>query len=178
MGEVVVAALLCSLLNGGVTEQRHHFPNLGETRHVRVDCETPTHVIEVAMDGGSSARDSVHQAKFFEYLTGKRPMVIVIDRDGVEDRWEFETRIVAGEFGIAFGRCKAHFLESWSAAAPFRRAHGGSDLPPLDVALRHCDLGGEFGDPAPVPVPTFDLGGDPVRSGVFTSARISPRPAD
>lgn len=167
MGEIVIAALLCNLLNGGVTEQRHYFPNLGETRHVRVDCETPSHVIEVGLDGSSSARDSVHQAKFFEYLTGKTPMIILIDRDGKEDRWEFETRIVAGQLGIAFGRCKAGFLESWSAAAPFRRLRGGNDLPPLDVALRHCDLAGEFGEPTPLPIPGQADG------GIFTNGQFT-----
>ncbi|WP_167853442.1 hypothetical protein [Roseovarius aestuariivivens] len=39
-------------------------------------------MIEIGLDGKSSARDSLHQALFAEHLTGKTPVVILIDRDG------------------------------------------------------------------------------------------------
>lgn len=162
MNEMAIALLLCNLLNGGETEVRHTFPNLDQPRSVRVDCETPTHVIEIGLDGTPSSRDSVHQAVFAAFLTysennPKRSMVIMIDRDGVEDRWEYETRIVTMALGIPYGRCKANFLSSWSASAPFRKARGGRDLPPLDVAKRHCDLAGEFGNEALNPFPVLGI---------------------
>ena len=150
MIETAVAMLLCNLLNGGETEVRHKFDNLGGTRAVRVDCETPTHVIEIGLDGKASARDSIHQAVFAQQLTGKRPMVILIDRDGVEDRYEQELRIVTSALNIPFGVCKERFIQAWAASAGLRNAAAHKmvhDLPPLDVARRHCDLSHEFGTP-------------------------------
>ncbi len=147
MNELATTALLCVLLSGGETEMRHYFPNLGETRHVRVDCETPTHVIEVGLDNTASARDSLHQALFAAHLTGKTPMVIVIDTDGIEDRYQYETRIVAEQAGVAYGTCSRDFIRRWMATAPFRAAgrdKSVDDLPRDAVAARQCDLGGAF----------------------------------
>ncbi len=156
MKETAIAALLCSLLNGGETEVRHHFPNLGSDRepYVRIDCETPTHVIEIGLDNKASARDSVHQAVFGAFLTGrtldgraKTPMVIIIDRDGVEDRYQYETRIVAQQLGIAYASCNENFVQAWWA----RTAMSGdyslktlNNLPDNPVARQHCDLGPGF----------------------------------
>ena len=149
MSEIQVAALLCSLLMGGETEVRHSFPNTGETRTIRVDCETPTHVIEIGLDGKASARDSVHQATFAAYLTGKRPMVIVIDRDGREGRYEYELRIVAERLGIPFGRCREGFVQRWAQTAYYRDVDrdNANDLPQNAMARSHCDLSGEFDPP-------------------------------
>jgi hypothetical protein len=147
MNELATTALLCILLSGGETEMRHYFPNAGETRHVRVDCETPTHVIEVALDNTASARDSLHQALFAEHLTGKTPMVLVIDTDGVEDRYQYEARIVAERAGVAYGTCSRDFIRRWMATAPFRSAgldKNLNDLPQSAAAARQCDLGGVF----------------------------------
>ena len=157
MSELSIALLLCNLLSGGDTEIRHEFPNLGKPRAVRVDCETPTHVIEVGLDGTDSARDSVHQAIFSSFLTApedplarKTPLVIMIDRDGEEDRWEYEMRIVTRELGVPYGTCKAAFIEKWNAI-------GGQFPPPADYR-QHCDLAGQF-DPS-VPPALADLGSD------------------
>ncbi len=157
MKETAIAILLCNLLNGGETEQRVYFPNLGEDRYVKVDCETPTHVIEIGMDGKADARDSVHQAVFSSLFTGKTPMVIIIDQDGVEGRYEYEIRRVSEHLGIAFGSCKGRFLQAWSASSPFRNVKGRNDLPSLDVAKRHCDLAGEFGDEVPPVFPVLGV---------------------
>lgn len=158
MNEVTIAAMLCTLLNGGETEVRHHFPNLASDRepYVRIDCETPTHVIEIGLDNKPGVRDSVHQAVFGAFLTNrapdgmaKTPMVIVIDRDGVEDRYQYEARIVAQQLGIAYVSCSESFVQAWLA----RTAMSGdyslktlNNLPDNPVARQHCDLGPAFHD--------------------------------
>ncbi len=149
LSEVLVAALLCSLLSGGETEVRHAFLNTGRTRAVRVDCETPTHVIEIGLDQKNSSRDSVHQAVFSAHLTGKKPMVILIDRDGREGRYEYETRIVAAKLGIPFGTCREGFVQRWAQTALYRGIDlkVDNDLPGNEMARSHCDLSGEFDPP-------------------------------
>lgn len=152
MNEVAITALLCNLLAGGETELRHGFGSLGGERIVRIDCETPSHVIEVALDGTRSARDSVHQAVFASVLTGKRPMVIVIDSDGYEDRYQQELRIVSEALNIAYGVCQADFIQRWAAAALYRALPNDkslNDLPVKAVASARCDLDGEFPPPFP-----------------------------
>lgn len=151
MNEVAVTALLCTLLSGGETETRQYFPNIGEPRHVRIDCETPTHVIEVGLDNTASVRDSLHQALFGAELTGKIPMVIVIDTDGVEDRYQYETRIVTRKAGVAYGVCSRDFVQRWVATSPYRALGTDkslNDLPVDATARRHCDLGQGFDVPS------------------------------
>lgn len=144
--------MLCVLLNGGVTEVLHDFDNLGGKRRVRLDCETPTHVIEVGLDNTASARDSVHQALFAEFLTGKTPMIVVIDTDGVEDRYQYEARIVAARAGVAYAVCSKHFIQRWAATSYFRGLSldkSLNDLPVNAAAALHCDLVREFAVPVP-----------------------------
>ena len=95
MGEVELAALLCAFLGGSEAETRHHFDVDDRDRHVRVDCETAGHVVEIGLDGTASARDSLHQALFSAHLTGKSPAIILIDSDGRVGRYEHEMRHVA-----------------------------------------------------------------------------------
>ena len=150
MNELAITALLCGPLGGGVTEQKQYFPSLGETRHIRTDCETATHVIEVGLDGTSSARDSVHQAVFASVLTDKRPMVVLIDTDGVEGRYEQEMRLVTRRLGIAYGTCRKDFVLRWAATSAFRDVgldKSLDDLPQSATAQTHCDLAGEFAPP-------------------------------
>lgn len=145
MGEVSLAALLCGLLNGGETEQRHYFEPLGESRHVRIDCETPTHVIEVGLDNTDSNRDSLHQALFAAELTGKTPVIILIDTDGREGRYEYEMRHVAGRAGVAYRTCRQGFVERWAATSYWRNVGLDKDLDdlPRNAAVEtHCDLRG------------------------------------
>ncbi|WP_196774245.1 hypothetical protein [Rhodovulum sp. MB263] len=126
--EVELAAILCALVLGGETETRHGYVVAGEARHVRVDCETPTHVIEVGLDGRRSAYDSLHQSLFAAHLTGKLPMIVMIDTDGREEPAEFQVRTVAGMAGVSYLALDAGFLLRWQRERPGRK---GPDLPVL-----------------------------------------------
>lgn len=142
MNEVFLASLLCGLLGGADTETRQKFDNLGDTRWVRVDCETPTHVIEFAMDLTPSSRDSVHQAVFASLKTGKTPMVVMIDTDGEEGRYEQEMREVTSHLEIAYHFCRKDFLVRWYGTSPFRPAKVtlANDLPPPEIAALQCNV--------------------------------------
>ena len=148
MNEVALAALLCGFLRGGAAELPHAFDNLGGLRRVRVDCETADLVIEVGLDGRSSARDSVHQAVFAAHLTGKTPVVVLVDTDGVEGRYEQETRIVADRLGVAYANCSADFIVAWAATSGLRGPVPGDDLPAATTA-RACALGKVTGQSRP-----------------------------
>lgn len=150
MSEIVVTALLCGLLNGGVTEQRHYFEPLGEARHIRIDCETPSHVIEVGLDNTPSIRDSLHQALFAAELTGKSPMIVLIDTDGGEGRYEYEMRRVSARANVLFRTCRRGFVERWAATTYWRSVgldKSLDDLPRNAAAAIHCDLGSAFSVP-------------------------------
>ena len=144
MGEVEYAALLCALLNGGEAEARQVFDVVSEraTRAVRVDCLTPTHAIEIGLDDKASARDSVHQAVFAAKQTGLAPMVILIDRDGRVGRHEVEVQAVTETLGLPCARCRAGFLDAWSATAGSGRDRtaGGNDLPIDPVLAGRCPI--------------------------------------
>lgn len=146
MGEVALAALLCGFLSGGEVEARVGFLNVGQHRHVRVDCETSTHVIEMGLDGKASSRDSVHQAVFAAQISGKAPAVIVIDTDGTEDRYEQEIRVVAEALGIAYATCHADFIVAWAASSGLRPPTLVNDLPPPGATARACDLSDIFSE--------------------------------
>ncbi len=88
---------------GGRTEVRHYYFASGRRYYVRVDIETDSHVIEGGLDKRSSL-DSVQQATFAAHLTGKRPRVIIYDRDGKEGPFEYRIRIAAQALGIDFQR--------------------------------------------------------------------------
>ncbi|CUX80375.1 MAG: Pentaxin family [Roseibaca calidilacus] len=120
MGELELAAILCTFLGGSEAETRKYFDTYEMTRHIRVDCETDSHVIEVALDGTSSARDSVHQALFAAHLTGKEPTVIMIDRDGYVGRFEYEMRPVTRAAGVTYIRCAKDVILRWAATSGLR----------------------------------------------------------
>lgn len=148
--EATYVSLLCSLLGGAEPELRHYFDVHGydRPRNIRVDCETPTHVIEMGLDERSSSRDSVHQAVLAAHFTGKAPLVILIDRDGDEGRYELEMRFVTDLLDVAYVRCSAGFLESWSASAGLRTAPAfeADDLPSNPTASARCPLTTVFAD--------------------------------
>lgn len=149
MGEIEIVSLLCAFLGGAEVETRHYFDVNGQSRHVRVDCETATHVIEVGLDGTQSSRDSIHQAFFAAEITGKQPAIVDIDRDGLEGKYEYETRIVANSLGLRFTRCKLDFVVSWAATSGLRSAGLDKtldDLPKETVVQSRCDLTGLNGD--------------------------------
>ena len=142
--EAFYIALVCGLLGGAEPETPHFFDVYGfeRPRYIRVDCETPTHVIEIALDERVSARDSVHQAALAASFTGKAPWVIMIDTDGGEGRYELEMRHVTRHLGVAYTACSAGFLESWSATAGLRQRPGPglSDLPVNPTAASRCPV--------------------------------------
>ena len=93
--------IYCDLI-GGKTEVRHAYTtDAGEAGYIIVDCETATEVIEGGLDKRSSL-DSIQQALFFGYLTGKKPVVVIYDTDGIEGKIEYRLRIVTKLTGIAF----------------------------------------------------------------------------
>jgi hypothetical protein len=125
-------------LTAGETEVPLIFVNQGEERRVRVDCQTESHVYEVGLDQTSSARDSIHQAVFASILSGKRPFVVLIDRDGVEGRYEQEMRSVADLLDISYANCDAGFLIRWAETAGVRSAALSSDRPLPEAFARRC----------------------------------------
>lgn len=85
MTEADAIVILCALL-GGEPEVRVPYTLDAVSTHVRVDCITDTHAIEVGLDGTRGGYDSLHQATFNAYLTDRIPMVVVIDTDGFESQ--------------------------------------------------------------------------------------------
>ena len=142
MNEIFIAAMLCNLLGGADAETAKKFDNLGEERRIRVDCETPSHVIEIGWDHAASSRDSVHQAVFASVLTNKTPMVLLIDTDGEEGRYEQEMRMVTKRLGIAYHFCRKDFLIRWFSTQSFRDFSllQSNDLPAPDIAVSQCNL--------------------------------------
>ena len=143
--EATYISLLCALIGGAEPETARFFEVYGyqRPRYIRVDCETPTHVIEIGLDERVSSRDSVHQAALAAAFTGKVPMVVLIDTDGSEGRYELEMRLVTDHLGVAYATCSARFLQRWAATAPFR---GGfdpdtSDLPADPTVAARCPIG-------------------------------------
>lgn len=72
-----------------------------------VDCETKTHVWEGGLDKRSSL-DSVQQALFFSELTGKKPAVVIYDRDNKEGSYEYRIRTVCERLGILYVNSKVN----------------------------------------------------------------------
>ncbi len=176
MGEVSIAAALCGLLAGSAVETNHHFDVNWERRHIEVDCETATHVIEVGLDEKPDSRDSIHQALLAAYLTDlqKIPAVILIDRDGKEGKYELEMRRVTGLLGMAYASCSDKWIETWKARGAMRIVPDTmNDLPDGAWPAGLCDLS-EIVGPDPV-VPAFltpALPADDVTSVVGVSAPL------
>lgn len=102
-------AMLCGLVLGGEPEVVHPY-NVGYEMHrIRVDCETETHVIEAGRDTRSSL-DSIQQALFAAHLSGKSPMVVLIDTDGREGAIEFRVRTAAEMVGVEYRVYSGDFL--------------------------------------------------------------------
>lgn len=112
MLETHLTAILCSLILSGEAEVRHDYDVGYERGHIRVDCETGGAVLEVGLDKRSSL-DSVQQALFAAHLTGKTPMVVMIDTDGHEDRYEFRIRTAAEMAGVRYRVYQRDYLIRW-----------------------------------------------------------------
>lgn len=102
-------AMLCTLVLGGEAEVSHPY-NVGYDLHrIRVDCETADTVVEVGRDTRSSL-DSIQQALFAAHLTGKAPMVVLIDTDGREGPYELRVRTAAQMIGVEYRVYSGDFL--------------------------------------------------------------------
>lgn len=95
MYETFYSAVLCAAMFGGAPEVSSAITLSEDRGRVRADCITDTHYIEFGFDHTASARDSVHQAIFGADLRGLSPMVVILDRDGIEDTHQFEIERVA-----------------------------------------------------------------------------------
>ena len=95
---------------GGQTEVRHDYTtDAGENGYVIVDCETDTEVIEGGLDKRSSL-DSIQQALFFAFLTGKKPVIVIYDTDGIEGKIEYRIKIGAAHAGVGFTKSRMSSL--------------------------------------------------------------------
>ena len=119
MSEAEAISILCAMLNGE-PEVRHHYEIDEGAHYVQVDCETETHVIEVGLDKRSSL-DSAQQAEFAGWVSGKKPMVIIVDQDGVESSIEFRVRTASKRFGIEYSTVSDDFLLRWQMTSYFRQ---------------------------------------------------------
>jgi len=128
MGETELTAILCSLILGGQAESRQDYIIDARPGHIRVDCETETEVIEVGLDGRRSAYDSLHQALFAASLTGKTPVIVIIDTDGIEEPAQFQIETVAGEAGVRYVTYTEDWLIRMQMTWPFRQDRIGVDL--------------------------------------------------
>ena len=93
---------------GGDTETRHEYPKDEEQDkypkgYVKVDCETSDSVYEGGLDKRSSL-DSLQQAVFFSVLTGKKPVVVIYDRDGKLGKYEYRIMKACEKVGVRFLR--------------------------------------------------------------------------
>ncbi len=88
---------------GGRTEVRHEYTYPNGKGYVRVDCETDTTVYEGGLDKRSSL-DSVQQALFFAWLTGKKPAVVIYATDGRVGKYEHRIEVACEAAGVEFLR--------------------------------------------------------------------------
>jgi len=116
--ETEAILILCALL-GGDNEVTHRYSINEGSYSIRVDCETDTRVIEVGLDKRSSL-DSVQQAEFAGWLTGKTPVVALIDTDGVEGRFEYRIETTANRFGVDYVTYSQDYLRRWQMTQYFR----------------------------------------------------------
>ncbi len=100
MTEAQAIPLICALL-GGEPEVRLHFEIDSGSRFVQIDCLTDTHAIEVGLDKRSSL-DSYQQASFAAWVSGRKPMIVIVDTDGVQGVYEYRIEAVARENGVLF----------------------------------------------------------------------------
>jgi len=80
-----------------------------DLHRIRVDCETGDQVVEVGLDKRSSL-DSIQQALFAAHLTGKAPVVAIIDTDGREGPYELRIKTAARMAGVRYTSYKVDAL--------------------------------------------------------------------
>ena len=96
----------------GETEVTHGYSAGYDLHRIRVDCETESEVFEVGLDK-RGALDSLQQALFAAHLTGKRPVVVIIDRDGRVGPYETRIKAAADMAGVEYRSLKRDFLIRW-----------------------------------------------------------------
>lgn len=126
MSEADLIPILCALFLGGTPEQRIEYRIADGAHHIRADCITDDHAIEVGLDGRRSSLDSVQQALFAAELTGRAPMVVLIDTDGVEDAIEYRVETAARAARVRYMVVDADFLLRLRMTAPFRAARAAT----------------------------------------------------
>ena len=84
-----------------------------------MDCETPGEVIEVGLDKRSSL-DSVQQALFAAELTGKAPVLMIVDSDGRMGAYETRIARAARRAGVEFRSMDRDFLIRWQMTSWLR----------------------------------------------------------
>lgn len=99
--EIEIAAILCSFVFSGQVEVSHGYSVGYDLHRIRVDCETADVVVEVGLDKRASL-DSVQQALFASHLTGKAPVVAIIDTDGREGPFELRIKTAARLAGVRY----------------------------------------------------------------------------
>lgn len=109
MGEVELAAIFCALIAHGQAEVTHAYSADYDLHRIRTDCETADEVFEIGLDKRSSL-DSLQQALFAAHLTGKRPVVLIIDRDGRQGPYETRIAIAAQMVGVEYRTIDRDFL--------------------------------------------------------------------
>ena len=102
---------------GGKAEVKHSYTtDSGVKGYVIIDCETDSEVIEGGLDKRSSL-DSIQQALFFAFLTGKPPAIVIYDTDGIQGKIEYQIKQAATIIGI-----KHKFIQNeGSGVYPFNR---------------------------------------------------------
>lgn len=93
-------ALFCEQ-ESGLASMRHYYDYPEGRSYVILDCETDTHAYEGGKDK-SSSMDSIQQALFASYLTGKEPGVVVYDTDSKEGRFEYRIKMACEQAGVSF----------------------------------------------------------------------------
>ncbi len=119
MGEVHLSAIICSLMLGGEPEVRLPFSVGYDVNTVRIDCATDDAVVEVGLDKRSSL-DSVQQALFAAHLTGKKPVIYLVDTDGRIGKYETRIRAAAGLAGVEFKTVTRDFVIRWQMTSWLR----------------------------------------------------------
>lgn len=100
MNEATAILVLCAWLKGE-PEVPYQFDIDEGTYRVRADCITDQYAIEIGLDKRSSL-DSLQQAQFAAFMADKEPMVLLVDTDGVEGRFEYRIKQVARGFGVQY----------------------------------------------------------------------------
>jgi predicted RecB family endonuclease len=118
LNEAEAILIICAML-GDEPEARHRHTIDAGYFDIIVDCETDTQVIEVGLDKRSSL-DSVQQADFAGWITGKSPMVLLVDTDATEGRFEFRIRTAATRLGVTYETISDEYLRRWQMTQHFR----------------------------------------------------------